>query len=199
MNSLHTPAARQPHFACSHCVRRFFNRAGLKNHVRAKHPATDRVASQSQSPSACGLPSPQQSNEQFPPPRSPTVETRDAEFINRPSSIGTEDHHDFIQPPLFDDDDYNNYDNYDNYDDYGYQDENNIFDNNLSGSGSRSSTPISVPSSQDHARKTHAHQQKPADNKYLRKIYHPKLNGKSSLMFRPLLYLLDIFMVRSNM
>jgi len=180
MNSLHTPAARQPHFACSHCVRRFFNRAGLKNHVRAKHPATDCVASQSRSPSAHGPPFPQQFNgEQFPPPRSPSVEMGDAEFINQPSSIRTEDHHNFIQPPL-DDDDYNNYDNYDNYNDYSYQDE---FDNNLNGSGSCSSTPISVPSSQDHARKTHAHQQKPADNKYLRKIYHPKLNGKSFLMF----------------
>jgi len=100
----------------------------------------------------------------------------DAEFINQPSSIRTEDHYNFIQPPL-DDDDYNNYDN---YNDYSYQDE---FDNNLNSSGSRSSTPISVPSSQDHARKTHAHQQKPADNKYLRKIYHLKLNGKSFLMF----------------
>jgi hypothetical protein len=197
MNSLYTPAARQPRFTCSQCVHRFFNRAGLKNHIRAKHP---HVAGQSQSPPAHRPPSPQQSHneEQLPPPRSPSVETHNPEFINPPSSIRAEGHHGFIQLPLFDDNDYNDYNNYDNYHDDGYQ-ENNIFNDDLSGSASRSSTPISVPSSQDREHRTHAHQQKPADDKYLRKIYHPKLDGKFFLMFQTSLYLLEIFMVRSNM
>jgi hypothetical protein len=91
---------------------------------------------------------------------------------------------DFIQPPLFDD-----YDNYDDHDHYGYQDDNNIFNRDLSGSASRSSTPISVPRSQDHER-THAHQQRLADDKYLKRTYHPKLNGESFLTFRTSLYLL---------
>ncbi|KIM76997.1 hypothetical protein PILCRDRAFT_12366 [Piloderma croceum F 1598] len=146
MNSLHTPAAQQPRFTCSQCVRRFFNRAGLKNHVRAKHP---HVAGQSQSPPAHGPPSPQQSRneEQLPPPRSSSVKTHNPEFINPPSSIRAEGHHGFVQPPLFDDNDYNDYNNYDNYHDDSYQ-ENNIFNDDLSGSASRSSTPIFVPSSQ---------------------------------------------------
>ena len=189
MNGLHTPAARQPRFACSQCVRRFFNRAGLKNHVRAKHAATARVAGQSQSPPAHRPPSSQQSHneEQLPPPCSPSVEIRDVEPINPPSHTGTENLQgtadgdipmtdDFIQPPLFDD--HVDYDDYDDHDNYGYQDENNIFNHDLSGSASRSSTPICVPRSQYYEHRTHAHQQAPADDKYLRKTFHPKLNGE---------------------
>jgi hypothetical protein len=93
---------------------------------------------------------------------------------------------DFIQPPLFDDHvDYN----YDDHDHYGYQDNNNIFNRDLSSSASHSSTPISVPRSQDHER-THAHQQRLADDKYLKRTYHPKLNGGSFLTFQTSLYLL---------
>jgi hypothetical protein len=171
MNSLHTPAARQPRFACSQCVRQFFNRAGLKNHIHAKHPAADHATSQSQSPPAHGPPSPQQSHnkEHLLPPRTPSVKICDAESINPPSPTGTENLQgtadgdipmtdDFIQPPLFND--------HVDYDNYGYQDDNNVFGRGLSSSASRSSTLISVPRSQDHAR-AHAHQQKLADDKYL--------------------------------
>jgi hypothetical protein len=199
MNSLHTPAARRPLFACSQCVRWFFNRAGLKNHVHAKHPAADRATGQSQSPPAHGPPSPQQSHneEHLLPPHTPSVKIRDAESINPPSPTGTENLQgtvdgdipmtdDFIQP-LFDD--HVDYDNYDDYDHYGYQDDNNIFNRDLSGSASRSSTPISVPHSQDHER-AHAHQQKLADDKYIRKTYHSKLDGESFLTFQTSLYLL---------
>jgi hypothetical protein len=35
--SLYTPAARQPGFACPQCPRQVFDRAALKNHIRAKH------------------------------------------------------------------------------------------------------------------------------------------------------------------
>lgn len=35
--SLYTPAARQPGFACPQCPRRVFDRAALKNHIRARH------------------------------------------------------------------------------------------------------------------------------------------------------------------
>jgi hypothetical protein len=94
---------------------------------------------------------------------------------------------DFIQPPLFND--YVDYDNYSDHDHYSYQDDNNIFNRDLSSSASRSSTPISVPRSQDHAC-AHAHQQKLADDKYLRKTYHLKLNGESFLTLQTSLYLL---------
>ena len=103
---------------------------------------------------------------------------------------------DFVQVPLFDD--HVDYDNYDDHDHYGYQDDNNIFNRDLGSSASRSSTPISVPHSQNHER-MHAHQQKVADDKYLTKTYHPKLSGESFGMFETSLYLLEFFMCRSDM
>ena len=170
MNNLYTPAPRQPRFACSQCVRRFFNRAGLKNHIHAKHLSVNH-SGQPQSPPAHGPPSHQQSSDEEHPRHSPSVEIHDAESINLSSFAGTEQN--FIQPPLFDEYDANH-----DHDFYNYHSENNIPDHDLRGSASRSSTPISVPSSQPHKRRAQAHQQKPADDKYLKKIYHPTLNGK---------------------
>jgi hypothetical protein len=169
MNSLSTPAARQPGFPCSQCIRHFFSRTGLKNHIRAKHPPINQSAGQSQSPPAPAPPSCRESDEeQLPPPGSPSA-----------SSVGMEG---TAGGDIIMNDDYDNHD--------GDYIENNISDHNFGSNASRSSTPISVPSSQNRAHTIHTHQQKPADEKYLRKIFHPKLNGQSSLMVQTSLYLL---------
>src|SRR5882724_10678122 len=45
-HSLNTPTVCQPLFACTQCIHRFFNRAGLKNHTRIKHaPVTSQPPS----------------------------------------------------------------------------------------------------------------------------------------------------------
>jgi hypothetical protein len=128
--SLYSPAARRPHFACSQCVRCFFNRAGLKSHTHAKHPSTYSPGPL-QPPPVHEPTSRQQSSDEE--RRSPSAEIH--ETTSPPST-------DRLQPPLFD--------NYDNCDDYSYHTEDNV----LAGSASRSSTPVSVPSSRSHERNT---------------------------------------------
>ena len=167
--SLYTPAARQPQFACPQCPRRVFDRAALKNHIRAIHtvgqiqppPTSERISSSSQWSSDV--------DEEWIPPVSPT---RIADIASPASTLQ-------VQPSLFDDyyDDYNNY--LDDDRDYGFHDESNI-STSSSDLASRSSTPISLPRSQSH---DPSHRQKPANDRFLRKIYHSTLNGEAIVMF----------------
>jgi hypothetical protein len=73
---VYTPAARQPKYQCSQCVRHFFNRAGLKNHIRAMHP-TPQVASGSTGPTLSQvsgqLPSPNHSDSEEEPVHSDPI------------------------------------------------------------------------------------------------------------------------------
>lgn len=183
MNNIYTPAPRQPHFACSQCIRRFFNRAGLKNHIRAKHSTIRTSTGQSLSPPSNG-PAPQQpSNIPSSLPPSPSTEINDFASIRSLSSIDTENGHqtpdsmdeDFI-PPFPDLDNFNDYDDYDERDDYGYGD--GLETNTLEHNSSRSSTPLCISSATSRRPKKCTHQQKPADNRYLKRRYHHKLNGK---------------------
>lgn len=166
--SLYTPAARQPRFACPQCPRRVFDRAALKNHIRTIHVSTYSV----------GQTQPPPTNEQISSRRSSDV---DEELIPPVSPTGIPDIASpastlRVQPSLFDNfDDYN-----DNDRDYGSHDENNITGSELT---SRSSTPILLPSSQSHEPRMRTLQRKPADDKFLRKIYHSTLNGEAILMF----------------
>jgi hypothetical protein len=70
---------------------------------------------------------------------------------------------------------------YDECDDYGYND--NMYCD-LPGSDSRSSPPI-IPSSpgQQHESRSQGHQQTAAGDKFLKRVYHDKLNGEFIMYF----------------
>jgi len=187
---MNSPVARQPCFTCSQCTCWFFKRDELKNHIRAKHYTSNYKTSQSQSPPAHG-PHYQQyhDEEQLSPPCSPFVDIHDVKCVNLSSPAETENLQGTVNgdTPMIDD--YIYYNNYNDHDHYGFQDKNNKFNYDPGSSASCSSTPISVPCSQHHECRTHAHQQKPADDKCLRKTYHSQLNSESLLRFQISLYL----------
>ena len=152
--SLYTPAARQPSFGCPHCFCRVFDRAALKNHIRAIHPlASPHHVRRFQSPAAYEPSTPQRSSNEEPIP------------IPGTASPAITENKILWQQHLPD------------YDDHDY-DEDNIPYSDRGGSMSHSSTPICVPSSPSHGHMMHAH----ADDKYTRKIYHPTLNSKGLLI-----------------
>ena len=107
--SLNTPAVRRPLWACTQCIRRFFNRAGLKNHTRTKHAP---VTSQPLSPLAYNSPStasPQPSHDEEQQPHllhSPFVEvdTHDMESVHTssPAKTSYDMNNDVIQWFVFD-------------------------------------------------------------------------------------------------
>jgi hypothetical protein len=177
MNNIYTLVPHQPHFACSQCVRQFLTELDLKiTFVQS--------TGQSLSPPSNG-PAPQQpSNIPLSLPHSPSTEIYDFASIHSLSSIDTENGHqtpdsmdeDFI-PPFPNLDDFNDYDDYDERDDYSYRDR--LETNMLEHNSSRNSTPLSISSATSHRPKKCTHQQKPADNRYLKRRYHHKLNGKS--------------------
>ena len=80
---------------------------------------------------------------------------------------------DFEHQPPFPDD-------YDKHDDYGYSN----MDYNFPGSDSHSSPPI-IPSSPGlpHESRPHGHQQTDTDDKFLKRVYHDKLNGEFIMYF----------------
>jgi hypothetical protein len=57
-----------------------------------------------------------------------------------------------------------------------HDDDHNRHDNNSTSSGSGS--PPIIPSSPQHEFRPHEHQQKPANDRFLRRVYHDKLNGQ---------------------
>src|SRR6266481_97729 len=67
-HNLKSPAAHRPLFACTHCIRRFFNQAGLKNHTQTKHsPITSQPPSSlAYKPPSIVSPGPSNEEEQQP-------------------------------------------------------------------------------------------------------------------------------------
>jgi len=173
-SNIYTPAAIRPKFQCLQCIRQFYNRAGLKNHVHAMHgsQATSSQKSQTSSPVPDHPPSPHQSDSKGEPlhPDNFSFEIHDQEF---PCS----------SPPLFSPDDVPMDvdfespfpDDYDEDDNYGHNNNMDLYDHNLSHTGS--SPPI-IPSSPQHESRPHGHQQTPANDNFLRRVYHDKLNGE---------------------
>jgi hypothetical protein len=169
-SNIHTPAATRPRFQCSQCVHQFYNRAGLKNHVRAKHGSqeTSSQTSQMSSPVSDHPPSPHYSDsegeplhdQEFPGPSPPLFPSDDV-----PMDVDSE-------PP------FSNY--YDEDDDYGYNcdDNTDVYDHDLG-----CSSPPIIPSSPQHESRSHGHQQIPANDNFLWRVYHNKLNGEFLMYF----------------
>ena len=175
-NIAFTPMARQPTFQCSHCIRCLYSRAGLKSHVLAKHgtQATTDRASQASSPASNQPSSPQHSDNEH--------------DVEHPMDVDAD-----VQLPFPDayDDGYD----YDNdldvdvdvqqpfpgtySDGYGYNNDSDVdlHDHNLHHSNSPSSPPI-IPSSPHLEPRSYSHQQTPANDRFLRRVYHDKLNGE---------------------
>lgn len=166
MQGVYTPTPRQPTFQCSQCIRCFYNAAGLKNHVHAKHgsQAINDGASQTSSLVFDQLPSIQNSDSE--------EDNQESTSLSPPfSPDGVPMDVDFEHQPLFPDD-YNKHDN--------YGDSN----NDLPHSDRHSSPPI-IPSSPgvQHESRPHGHQQTATGDQFLKRVYHEKLNGKCILYF----------------
>jgi hypothetical protein len=160
---VYTPAARQPKYQCSQCVRHFYNRAGLKNHVRAIHP-TPQVTSdspgQTSSPVSGQLPSPQHSDNDEEPVHSDPFLFK----INDQESSGTS------PPPFLPNDAPMDVDM--DFDLHSYHD------------SGHSSPPIipSSPGPRHHQPRSNGHQQTPGNEKLLKRVYHDKLTGKFNII-----------------
>jgi hypothetical protein len=181
-HTVYTPAARQPKFQCSQCIRRFYNRAGLKNHVYARHrsQATSDQASQSSSSLSGRSSSSQHSNNEEEHSDNFSFEIHDEESTGQ-------------LPPFFPPDDtpmdvdFNVQlfsDGHDEHGGHSHNDDMNLYDHDLHSNDNCSSPPI-IPSSPQHdlGSRSHGHQQTPADNRYIRKVYHDKLNGEFRMYF----------------
>ena len=196
VNVLYTPVARQPTFQCPHCVHRCFNRAGLINHVRTMHgsqetSAGDGVASSTSASQHSNNEeehlmdvdaehesydyengsdmdiihdnnTPTESSDSESESLSPVSASVHVSESSSQHPDNVEEHHvdeDFDVQPAYLDDDHN------------------LHDNNSTSSGSES--PPIIPSSphHDHEPRPHQHQQYPANDRYIRRVYHDKLNG----------------------
>ena len=169
----YTPVAqaRQPKFQCTQCIRCCYSRAGLKNHVRAKH------RSQATSPgdTASHTSSPVSASEQL------------SDSESSPQHSDNEEEHpmdidfDVQLPPAFPDVYHN-----DEHDGYGHNNDDldmdphdhNLHDNDSDGPSSNSESSPIIPSSPQHESRPHQHQQTPANDRFLRRVYHDKLNGE---------------------
>jgi hypothetical protein len=176
-NTVHTPAARQPKFQCPQCIRRCYNRAGLKNHVRAMHHDT---RSESQATSANDRAS-QKSGDQL----------SDSESYPQQSDNG-EEHpmdvdFDVELPPAFSDAYHD-----DEHDGYNLNNDSDmpvdllVHDHDSNGRSSES--PPIIPSSpqpehESTGRRRHEHRQTPANDRFLKRVYHSKLNGEYIMHF----------------
>lgn len=177
-NSIYTPAAHRPKFQCLQCICLFYNRAGLKNHVRAKH-GSQATSSHTSSPVPDHPPSPQHSDSEGEPlhPDNVSFEIHDQEFPGPSPPLFSPDDAPMdvdFEPPFPDD--------YNEDDDYGYNNDMDLYDHDLHGSDGHSSPPI-IPSSPQHESRSHGHQQTPANDKFLRRVYHDKLNGEFLMYF----------------
>ena len=176
-SNIYTPAAIRPKFQCMQCVRQFYNRAGLKNHVRAKH-SSQATSSQISSP-VPDHPLSHHSDSEGEPlhPDNFSFQIHDEEFPGPlPTLFPSDDvpmDVDF-EPPFPND--------YDEDNDYGYNNSMDLYDHGLHGSDGHSSPPI-IPSSPQHGSKSHGHQHMPANDRFLRRVYHNKLNGEFLMYF----------------
>ena len=175
-NVAYTPVARRPAFQCSHCVRRFYSRAGLKSHVLAKHgtQATSDRASQTSSPVSNQPSSPQHSDDEHDVEHPMDVQLPfhdaydDGYGYNNDLDVDVD-----VQQPF--PDTYN--------DGYNNDLDMDLHDHNLHHSNSSSSPPI-IPSSPQHEPRSYQHQQTPANDRFLRRVYHDKLNGEFITHFK---------------
>ena len=172
-NNIYTPAAIWPKFQCLQCIRRFYNRAGLENHVHAKH------RSQATSSLVPDHPTSHHSDSEGAPlhPDNFSFNIHDEEFPGPLPTLFPSDDvpMDVDFEPSFPDD-------YDEDDDYGYNNSMDLYDHGLHGSDGHSSPPI-IPSSPQHESRSHGHQHMPANDRFLRRVYHDKLNGEFLMYF----------------
>ena len=176
-NTAYTPVAQahQPKFQCLQCTHCCYSRAGLKNHVHAMH------RSQATSPSdrASHTSSPVSASEQLSDSESYPQHSDNEE--EHPMDVDLD-----VQLPLAFPDAYHNDEN----DGYGYNNdlEMDLHDYNLHDndgpSSNLESSPI-IPSSLQHEFESqpHEHQQIPANDRFLRRVYHDKLNGELIMHF----------------
>lgn len=166
-----TPAARQPQFQCSNCIRRFYNRAGLKNHSRAVHGSQAERASDSDS-MASQTSSPVNVSDQH---LSPQHSDNEEEY---PMDVDLDV---FPEEPYEHDDEDIYVQNNDLDMDLHYDDES-LHDGD---SSSRASSPLIIPSSPhwQHESRPDEHQQAATGDRFLRRVYHDKLNGKLLMHF----------------
>lgn len=148
--NIHTLAPRKPQFQCRHCIRSFFNKAGLQSHIRAKHTDID----DGNAPKSDSSPRQSPIVEQELPPRSPSLVIQylpsmsppispnipylannnfDTDDFNPPPSIGEDNDNGGYDCGYRYDHDHNNDHNHAN--NYQYQSEDSIC----------SSTPIPIP------------------------------------------------------
>jgi hypothetical protein len=158
-NTLYTPAARQPEFPCPYCARRCYSRAGLKNHLHAKHSSPRRETSADRSSS---LPAGDHLSESF------SQNSEDDE--EQPMDVNF----DVPLPPAFPNALHN-----DEYD-YGhnFDFDMNLHDHHNDPSHSPSSeSSLIIPSS---PQRESGHQQSPVpvNDRFLKRVYHDKLNGE---------------------
>ena len=154
-NTVFTPVARQPQFQCPNCIRRCYSRAGLKNHINAMHSlgvetdnASDRLSASDQ-----------------PGQSSPQISDGEEEH---PMDVDS----DAPLPQAFPN-------AYDDGRDLDSEFAMNSIDHNLhTPSHSSESTPIIIPSTPQDKSRPCEHRQAPADNRFLRRVYHDKLNGQ---------------------
>jgi hypothetical protein len=178
-NTVHTPATRQPKFPCPHCPRCCFSRAGLKNHVHAMHSSLSQEAS---STGSVDKSSPISAHLRL--SETESLEIFDNEDSPDDDPMPVDVDFDNAQLPLaaFPNNE---------YDDYGYNSQAE-FDNNTptaTGSSDSESESNIIPSSPQHHDESgpHAspgiHQQISTNDRFLRRVYHDKLNGELIMHF----------------
>jgi hypothetical protein len=183
--NVYTPAARRPEFPCPHCIRCCYSKAGLKNHLRARHGSQETASGNSDSRSS--------------PVSASASDQLHSDFSSSPShgpqNSDSEEEHPMdvdldVQQPLA----YPNayaYDDDDGYDDHGYNSEFDMdlhaSDHNLHSptSSSGSESTLIIPSSPQAERESRPskHQQTPANDRFLRRVYHDLLNGELIMHF----------------
>jgi hypothetical protein len=152
-NTLHTPAPRQATFECPHCARRCYSSAGLKNHLHWH--ALHKEAADSASEHLSESPQHSYNEEEHP---------MDVDFDS-----------DVQLPPAFPN-------AYHDGDGYNSEFDMNLYDQNIPTSSSSSDSNLIIPSS-PHDCGPHKHRQIPANDRFLTRVYHDKLNGEIIMYF----------------
>jgi hypothetical protein len=169
---VYTPAACQPKYKCSECIRNFFNRAGLKNHIRAMHP-TPQVASgstgQTSSQGSSQLPSPNHSDNEEEPVHSDPFLFKISDLESSPTLTPPQFLLDVAPMAVDEDIDFELHSHHD------------------SGSSSPPIIPSSPQAGPQDQLPSNGHQQTPGNEKHLKRVYHDKLTGRFNII--PLLHL----------
>lgn len=151
-NTIYTPAARQPEYPCPHCNRRCYNGAGLKNHITAKHGSPHQETSGDHSSES----SPQNSEDEEEHPMDDNID--DPLPPAFPNALHI-DEYDYGHNSDFD---MNLHDGHDHHNDPSHS--------------SSSGTSLIIPSSPEH--ESGPREQTPVNDRFLRRVYHDKLNGE---------------------